>query len=288
MAFSPVTPIEIGSTNYSVSGAAQYVPSGTVTSGTSAFPGPYLIETQSMNIDYVRVPRGFASNFNVSLSAASMSHAVQMTEVVALVTAEYKREKVYNTFSTSSYTQPQTFQILAMSSDPSGNSYGALTASTLGPMGTIATYQPYHSRKPWNDTIDTTALQTCYGANFVLVNESANTDSGRFDVNPEEYITEFKQFFINSSKAGTFLNDLGEPEVLQTIGDMYRLFGSYAPSQESVPKIITYIDSLANRVTANLLTFVPQRWDQTNNPNPYTKTGCSGYSATRHDYSQFY
>jgi len=284
MAFTPVQPIAL-SPNYSLSGGAQYVPSGTVTSGTDAYPGPHLIETQTLNIDYVRVPRGTAYNFDITLSSASMTHNVTRTEVLALVTAEYRREKSYNTFSTSAYTQPQSFQILAMSADPSGNDYGPLTASSFGPMGTVATYHPYHSRRPWDDTIDTTSLQTCYGANFIMRRE-VTTGQDPYANDQSIYITGgFPNSFIKSSFAGTFLfND--QPEVYQTTGDTYMLFGSYSPLAESIPKIINFINSIGTRVAASSLFKVPG--ESTGATNSFVTVGVPNYSTSRHDYTTFY
>ena len=285
MAFTPVQPVPITS-NYSLSGGAQYVPSGTVTSGTNAFPGPHLIETQTLNIDYVRVPRGIANNFQLTLSSASMNHSVTRTEVLALVTAEYKREKSYNTFSTSSYTQPQTFQILAMSADSSGNSYGALTASSFGPMGTVATYHPYHSRRPWDDTLDTTILQTCYGANFIM--KKVNGGLEEFDIDQSHYINDFKNAILGPLFPGTFLHDF-EPHLYLTIGDTYMLFGSYSPQQESVPKIINFINSTGIRVASSSLFKIPGvGTTDASGSVTFSTVGVPNYSPSRHDYTTFY
>jgi len=280
MAFTPVQPIAVPTTNYSLSGPAQYVASGTVTSGTTAFPGPHMIETQTLNIDYIRVPKGIANNFQLTLSSASMNHAVTRTELLALVTAEYRKEKVYSTFSTSAYSQPQTFQILAMSSDPSGNNYGALTASSFGPMGTIATYQPYHYRRPWDDNVDTAVLQTCYGANFIVESE------GSVAYSQPEYIGLYFSHFMRSNFAGSFADD-SLPTLLQTVGDTYLLFGSYSPLQESIPKMINYINSIGNRVASTGLFKIPG--EATGDPVvPYSTVGASNYSTNRHDYTQFF
>ena len=283
MAFTPVQPVSI-TANYSLSGGAQYVPSGTVTSGTNAYPGPHLIETQTLNIDYVRVPRGNATNFNVSLSTASMVHNVTRTEVLALVTAEYRREKSYDTFATSAYTQPQSFQILAMSADSSGNSYGTLTASSFGPMGTVATYHPYHARRPWDDTLDTTILQTCYGANFIM-SKDVLTGQDPYDINQAFYINDFQSSFIKSQFPGTFLNNY-EAEVHQTTGDTYMIFGSYSPQAESVPKIINFINSIGTRVASSSLFSIPGQGSGAS--NSFVTVGVPNYSTSRHDYSVFY
>lgn len=283
MAFTPVQPIAL-SPSYSLSGGAQYVPSGTVTSGTNAYPGPHLIETQTLNIDYVRVPRGIANNFNVTLSSASMNHSVTRTEVLALVTAEYRREKSYDTFSTSAYTQPQSFQILAMSADSSGNNYGTLTASSFGPMGTVATYHPYHSRRPWDDTIDTTSLQTCYGANFIMRRNVPGSDDP-YANDQSLFINGFPNSFMKSSYAGTFLSD-AEPEVYQTTGDTYMLFGSYSPLAESVPKIINFINSIGTRVASSSLFKIPG--GSVGATNSFATVGVPNYSTSRHDYTTFY
>ena len=154
---SPITAVSGGTGDTSVSGLAPvsgYLgPSGT-------FTGPHFIEEQFLTIDYWRVPSVGFNNLqptDVSLSAACpvntvVSGNVNKTKVWARVTATTRITKSYDRFGTSSYQQPQKFQILSTSADENGNTYEAIPTGCLGPAGTIMTSQMYYNRRPWEST----------------------------------------------------------------------------------------------------------------------------------------
>ena len=154
---SPITAVSGGTGDTSVSGLAPvsgYLgPSGT-------FTGPHFIEEQFLTIDYWRVPSLGFNNLqptDVSLSAACpvntvVSGNVNKTKVWARVTATTRITKSYDRFGTSSYQQPQKFQILSTSADENGNTYEAIPTGCLGPAGTIMTSQMYYNRRPWEST----------------------------------------------------------------------------------------------------------------------------------------
>ena len=170
---SPITSVSGGTGNTTVSGLSPvsgYLgPSGT-------FTGPHFVEEQFLTIDYWRVPK---VNFNhlqptdVSLSSACpvttvVSGNVTQTAVWARVTATTRITKSYDRFGTSSYQQPQKFQILATSADANGNTYGSIPTGCLGPAGSIITSQMYYNRRPWENTdveIDYTTKGYTYAFN---------------------------------------------------------------------------------------------------------------------------
>lgn len=131
---------------------------------TGAYAGPWYIGRQTLEIDYVRVPRSFYDTTPSALSlSAPMDRAsiVGSTQLQYIVRANVTVEKSYETFDTSSYQQPQRFKILAQVDDQYGNTYGDLSAGqgspsgpgilTLGPRGKVITDQAWYNRRPWTD-----------------------------------------------------------------------------------------------------------------------------------------
>tara|TARA_R110000765_G_scaffold58853_1_gene114899 strand:+ start:654 stop:1589 length:936 start_codon:yes stop_codon:yes gene_type:complete len=153
----PLTAVSGGSGNTTVSGIS---PVSGYQGPSGIFTGPHFIEEQTLNVDYFRVPSYYFNNVqptDFSLSAASpmtthVSGNVQQTSVWARVTASVSIVKNYDRYGTSSYQQPQKFQVLAASADTNGNDYGAVTPGSLGPAGTILTSQKFYNRRPWETT----------------------------------------------------------------------------------------------------------------------------------------
>lgn len=156
---------------YSVSGGSGYHLSGmssasATTSGLNGYnsSGPWLIEEQSMTIDYFRVPswvtRQDVTSQDFALSGGNptsiVSGNIMGTKIAARVEAFVKRVKSYDTYQTSSYNQPQRFTVAPNSTDVNGLSYGNITVGKLGPAGNIITTQKYYNRRPWVEGVDST------------------------------------------------------------------------------------------------------------------------------------
>lgn len=180
MAPLPVTPSNVntrypvsgGSGNTTVSGLS---PASGFVGASGQFSGPHYIEEQSLTVNYWRVPRYHFNNVQTtdfSLSSASptdtrVSGNVVLTDVWAKVTAKTKIVKSYDRFNTSSYQQPQRFEILSTSADANGGTYGSVTNGTLGPAGTITTSQKFYQRRPW-ETNDEEIDYTTQGYTYVF------------------------------------------------------------------------------------------------------------------------
>jgi hypothetical protein len=155
--YSPTPPAYTASGTTNVSGIA-----------TSAnFEGPWYIETQSLNIEYNRVPYGYLSATDVSLSDVTATHVMNGTAVIATVNAAYRSRQDWGTYETSSWELPQKFEVLAASTDAQDRSYGDITASTMGPMGNIVTTQEFYRRVPW---VGSVSGQTQVDRNVVAAN----------------------------------------------------------------------------------------------------------------------
>lgn len=163
---------------YSVSGGSGYHLSGmssasATTSGLNGYnsSGPWLIEEQSMSIDYFRTP-AWVTRQNVTSQDFALSGGMPDSivsgnlggsKISARVEAYVKRVKTYDTYQTSSYNQPQRFTVSPNSTDINGLSYGTITVGKLGPAGSITTTQKYYNRRPWVEGIDSTYDKAAIG-----------------------------------------------------------------------------------------------------------------------------
>ena len=100
--------------------------------------GPWSIKTQTLEIDYVRVPsythRQTVQDSDVSLSSIpSVSGAVLGTSLVCRVNAKVQHIKSTAPFSSSGFYCPQKFQILSTSADRNGILYPPYPNEYLGP-----------------------------------------------------------------------------------------------------------------------------------------------------------
>ena len=126
--------------------------SGTIASGIlQPLSGPWYVETQTLDIYYVRVPaESAASSVTTTLTGSQTADtATNFTHVVYYAVANYDTVVQYQNYSTSSFQQPQLFEINAASGDINGVTYGNITASTMGAMGNIQTTQPFMRRTPY-------------------------------------------------------------------------------------------------------------------------------------------
>lgn len=158
---------------------SDFAPASGALSGTvSAYPGPWYIERQTLDIHYARVPAEQVWNnlCTTTLSGASTTHAnIQSTFLVAYYTATYDTSISYQNFNLSSVQQPQEFTLLAASGDANGVSYGNVTSSTMGPMGSIITSKPYIRRVPYLGTsAQPVVSKTSTGSTFAVIDASSN------------------------------------------------------------------------------------------------------------------
>ena len=151
------------------SGISGVTPTGIDTSG------PWFIETQWMDIYYTRVPvasRDQITNQNVSLSGVNTSGLGKNNNVNGTLISVRVVGQAIGTISNAVFPgpwqQPQKFNIIPVSADNQGRTYGDVTLGNLGPAGNIVTRQPFYQRR-LAASGDEEYAQSCWkGYNFQL------------------------------------------------------------------------------------------------------------------------
>lgn len=279
-----------GGTAYAGSGA--HIPSGAGL--VTTLSGPWCVEEQTMQVDYVRVPTGHAYNFpgdaiNLSSVAAIVtgSYTVSKTELRCIITATYSKIKSYETYSTSSYQQPQKFEINSVSADAHGNVYEGWATSSLGPRGSIVTYQPFKARRLWNDDLDGSTggvSKTITVANSSLTSSGSGTIYSHPQTQSESVA--FENNFIENAQRHSFLHDYDRWSVLgaNSWGAAYSMWGTYNPTFESQGQYISLLDNIGNLLMQEKLIRVPAEVID-NYPYIANNQGNQYYNINRHDYN---
>ena len=264
-------------TNLNTSGITQ-------TSGISgAYAGPWFIMRQTMEIDYVRVPRSWYEDTPSALPLSApmdRSTTVGQTQLQYIVRANVTIEKSYETFDTSAYQQPQKFAILAQVDDQFGNTYGDLSAGqgspsgpgilTLGPRGKVVTDQPYYNRRLWTDADDSYYAASGYTEGFEgtrgsftmsatvpAPNGSGQTTAYIFAEPYDDHFGQFDHSLRDSKEEHTWLHDW-EPSYTQYPSVPSLNFGgTYSTAQESDAAVKNWIDSVGVAIAT------PTEWDHT-------------------------
>ena len=271
------------------------VPASGLATGLSG--GPWMIETQDLTINYVRVPHYSQLSATHSLSGPARSMTVTKTRLEQVVRANYRVRQSHEYFSTSSWTEPQTFQYDAQSTDQYGNSYGDLSAGasgtleTLGPQGTVNTKVGWYFRRPWNHgAADVEVAQECQGTRHYYF--TAGTDStwwtGACPGTPVDGTTYFGSFPRSghwAREANTFL-DGSQESSFNRICFEYELLGPYGTHQETSLAIANYINAMGDHVTNTLLLGVGANFIGSTGVLPTPNQGCAGYDISRHSWVQ--
>jgi len=284
---APTSPFKPAASYYYASGSAAAPLSGTMSD--PSLSGAWMIEHQDLTIDYVRVPWADVSATNITLSTGSMAHRINATRLAIAVKATYSKRKVYGSYSTSSYQQPQKFQVNAVSADHMGNTYGDLSGgasgTAMGPAGTIVTYQPWMQRRRWDSTIDTETSKSADGYLFYVKKSSCDGTKHLGGVNVE-YMTDFEGAAGGQGDTGCFYNNQymthDSDARLQVMGSWYNLIGAYSTSKETTAAIFTLIDQMGDKVTVKQLMAEPT---SDGNGQPGFGEGFSEYDVNRHDYT---
>jgi hypothetical protein len=244
-AASDIAPVSGGPTI--LSATADY---RTVTSG------PHAIERQTLEIVYARVPKAHQTNPGVSLNAASCTYQIDGTYLQAVVKASYSLTKSYAFFNTSSFQQPQQFEIISTSTDAEGFSYGTPDASSLGPTGKIVTSQPWYKRVPWDANLHTESASSVQGVTFGAVTSGTGI-GGPTITNISPYEDVFGRYFdiaIPSYVKGSFLDSYPFSQLWYTSKNLYWLNGNYTTTQETkqnINEVITEIGNMLKNKVAN-------------------------------------
>lgn len=296
----------MGDMDRSASGSVpSTAPGSGVTPGSGApsatwFSGPWFVENQSLQGGYVRRPKGYwdGGGEHLTLSSVSGSWNFNGTSLYVHVDAMYQSYKDYNVYETSSWVEPQTFKVLALSADAQGNTYGDLTATAAGttahecgPAGTIVTDQMFYRRVPWDDVsaghVEVNRSMT--GSNFYGVEWNYGWASGvgttiTSGFTPTDGMeNNFTKSWIKVRDQGTFL--YATEDALGDRGNYpggYWINGTYAVNKETQYQVRAFIDQMGLGVT-NAQWFA-------NPPNADTYGGAlrdqgfGEYSINRHSY----
>jgi hypothetical protein len=225
--------------------------------------GPWYIERQTLDIYYARVPQQMNASTTVTLAAATTSNGpMEATDIVYYAVANVNATIVYQTFSTSSVQQPQVFTVNAASGDINGTTYGTITSSTLGPMGSIITTTPYVRRTLYtgasNQTnFSKTAIVSNWGALRSPVQNPGNFAGLAFSaeaVDAQPFMYDLKFHKDGGSKPGTSkeshtYNFPGGIEASFRPFNDYQIVGAYTTTKESLAQINAFIDTVGTRMT---------------------------------------
>ena len=298
---------KVGTGNRVIQSGYSQAPTGV--SGTT-YPwgeasGPWYIETQKMDISYVRVPNYILASEGLGLSSVSTTYNILDTHLLCVVDAYVSRASSTDFYTTSSYQQNQKFLVNNVSSDSYGNNYGTMDASNLGCGGDIYTASTHFKRVqlatiPWVNPAFLGA-SSFQGTNFVL----AGGDNGIPEVDTSSNQAAEMWDMKRSSRAnvaGSFLPGpetnmtVGGPQPAQTLDTLnvvdqpvYTMMGPYDPNQETYFHITQAIDQLGTKVATETLATTPPVTGAGNGPYTYNwmgfNAGLAFYDINLHDYT---
>ena len=269
-------------------------------SGIGSLSGPWYVEKQQLNFRYKRVPRHSFIRGHINLSSLSTEFiAWGTTMLVEIYDVNYKVVKIYDDYSTSTYTQPQRFTVYSSSADETGMSYGTHVAGTLNVEGNIVTTQDWYFRRLWVEGVDeevavawTDSNGTPFmgnGYNYHAANSydcSVGPPQKSFDTqllttplfwdsvaDHTQWDNSFRILngphtaFSDSLECGGNVNGLGdvdESQVNMTYTPITVTFlGGYSTSQDTVSHVSQFVDEIGTVISAG--------FDGTGNP-----TCCKG------------
>ena len=287
---SPSTPTA-GASRTSSAASGSFPSSGL---STGSIAGPWMIEEQSMEILYWRVPHGYNKSFESSLSSITYTSTFQSTKLAWIATLNHSKKRSDEYFDSSSWQQTQLLDVLAVSADINGTSYGDITASTLGPVGSVITTRPSYRRVAWDDAVDATSMETGYASNFVLATGGA---SGLpYSTGPEDTQLSLAgnqdMFAIASYKAEYPFDPPPAQHIAQhPVLSYYFLPGTYSTDQETLYGLIDWIDQVASWGTGFASPFgthggfsIPATLTTGGGGFEYDAY-CASYDVTHHDWS---
>ena len=224
------------------------------TIATSGFDssGPWYIETQTLSVEYVRMPMqafrdGITQNSDYALSGTwarynGVSGTHRNLTLVCRVNANVKVVKSNDPFTTSAYSQPQILTVQAFNTDLNGVTYGGTGVSgvdvsgRLGCRGNLVTSQDFYNRRPWNATYDAELNESVMGAH----NFYARSPSGGWEnLDEDACMSDYRVWAL-----GTGLNECGPKNHHGQVYDYFMQIGStvystnmnfpYTPSNETM------------------------------------------------------
>ena len=287
---------------YSASAGSGTIPA----SGESgALSGPWAIETQGMTLTYSRAPEAFMQSYSLTLSSYETTNEITGTHMAVKVEAYYRIRKDWNLYHTSGWTQNQKFEVQAFSADPSGVTYGTVSAGTFGPMGIAYTAQPWYFRRYWNSD-DVEIDQACVGFNYYCTDAGADytyeTNTAANGLPQSAWLTNFSKH-QHSYNAGTQMEGCnlnwnsfngslvvipGEPYIAWK-ATLNTKIGGYRTDQDVIQDVPNSIDQVGTWLTGGVSLLRDYSIGNVGHiqgqiPNDNT-VGVAGYDPSRHDWS---
>lgn len=269
-------------------GGNDFVPASGALSGTvSAYPGPWYVERQTLDIFYVRVPQEayYNNTCNTTLSGATTTHSnILNTQLMIYYNASYDTTISYQNYNLSSVQQPQVFTVFPASGDANGVSYGSVNASTLGPMGSILTTQPYIRRTPYTGASSQPLVsRVSTGSNFSILFSSCVVPTFTQIQDATQYQTAYNFWKQNGSKVAVGNGWPFEGLNPYTAYNLYTIFGAYDTSKEFLVNIRPIVDYVGNFITNESHFKWPLANPDPNNFNvPLMDEGFVEYDVNRH------
>ena len=257
-------------------------------SGSPDLSGPWFIEYQTLNYDYLRVPIGSVSSMGIGLSSITLNGQIDKTILLVVANAEYHAVSSDSYYTSGYYQQPQQFQVQAVSSDANGQTYGSsLAAGAFGPRGKVITNQPWYSRRPYIAGRDTLQSQVCHGAmNFVAVSVSSNNGVA-IPVILNAYQT--LEDLMTPAHAHSWNTMMGAKGTLLGIEAQPQLgikFGGYSINVDKVEDVQVMTDTIGNLIKLGHLTDGAGRpVDTWNHGNGMHNVIVSEYDVTQHNWT---
>jgi hypothetical protein len=276
---------------YPVSGITGLPSSGILpASGSqSGFDGPWMIESQDLTVQYVRVPNMTSASFiGVNSLSATNTRTVSVagTSLHAIVRASYRRYKENNTtYSTSTWSQPQRFTVQGQSNDEFGNTYGTVSGTILGPAGRVVTSQPYYRRVPWTSATSATEISEAVTLSIMPYRQIIQATGGLAyqGIDALDIYGKFNPaaspIFLPNAFIGAF-----DKHPNYIYGWYYNLLGPYNTGLESQAEFRQFLDEIGTRL------FSLSLFPLVTSPDPITgfsppNQGLLYYRPERHDYS---
>ena len=226
--------------------------SGLGDASAASLSGPFLVSRQTMDFDYVRVPRGKFVSQTVNLSAASIKeedayfYATYLQLKGHASVTHKKVDMVIDPSASLFYQQPQKFKLYAFSSDPSGQTYGDISGlsgmTKMGPTGSVKTSQEFYQRIPYNASAHDHLLTSNDSKHFYNTTFVYSGDGGHWTVmSAEDYLGDFDASWESSDK-------LNKIKMHSTVYPDFHIPGKYSTDAETGEEIAPFIVAVGNNL----------------------------------------
>jgi hypothetical protein len=253
-------------------GPATAVPFVSAVSGNEfGSSGPWMIEEQTLTVDYWRYPRVDPSGLNLNLSSASYPLHISYTDFWVRVQGTYTRRKSYAIYTSAVETRMQLFGYQSDNTDQEAITYNgtstgtSLPVSALGCDGTIFTSRPWYDRRIWQPTIDTVTTETMASAAY-------NVDMDPFWVNADQV------FQINYAWCSPITNPNNESHPMHLITPMpgAHMGSTYDPDNDYMKNYMPQmLDIISDKIKTGQLGYFGSN----------SGVAVPSYEKSRHDYT---